>query len=96
VDEVCLRFEKAWQAAQRRPRLEEFLATATDAARPALFRELLAPELAYRLRLGETPAAADRAATPVLPKPPPVLQEAALGRRQVGRVEDQRRGDRRD
>jgi serine/threonine protein kinase len=57
VDEVCLRFEKAWQSAQPRPRLEEFLATATAAARPSLLRELLALELAYRLRLGETPAA---------------------------------------
>jgi WD40 repeat protein len=55
VDGACLRFEQAWQQAGRRPRLEQYLASASAAARPELLRELLALELAYRFRLGDAP-----------------------------------------
>jgi serine/threonine protein kinase len=56
VDAVCRRFEAAWRAG-RRPRLEDFLADGPEPARPVLFAELLALELAYRGRGGEAPAA---------------------------------------
>jgi WD40 repeat protein len=54
VDRLCQRFEKAWQTMDRRPRLEEYLAEASAAARPELLHELLGLELDYRRRLGET------------------------------------------
>jgi hypothetical protein len=54
VDQVCLRFEKAWQALEDRPRLEEYLAGVTASARVEALRELLALELIYRQRLGDT------------------------------------------
>jgi tRNA A-37 threonylcarbamoyl transferase component Bud32 len=51
---ACARFEADWEAG-RRPRLEDFLAEAEGPDRPALLRELLALDLAYRLRGGEAP-----------------------------------------
>jgi serine/threonine protein kinase len=54
VNDVCNRFEDAWQAGQR-PRIEGYLAALPEPARPSLFRELLALELAYRRQQGERP-----------------------------------------
>jgi WD40 repeat protein len=58
VDEVSDRFEDAWEAGQQ-PRIEEYLAEIPEPGRPALLRELLALELRYRRREGETPAPAE-------------------------------------
>jgi WD40 repeat protein len=56
VDRVCDRFEEAWLAGDR-PRIEEFLTDAPQAARPTLLHELLRLELEQRYRSGEQPAA---------------------------------------
>src|SRR5262245_58841 len=53
VDAVW-RFEAAWQAGQRPP-LELYLGEAPPEARPALLRELVAIDLAYRRQGGESP-----------------------------------------
>jgi tetratricopeptide (TPR) repeat protein len=58
IDALCERFELAWQQAVAggpRPRMEEFLSGARGAEPAALLRELVALEVAYRRRLGETP-----------------------------------------
>jgi hypothetical protein len=52
-EEVYDRFEVAWRDGQR-PRIEDYLEAAPEADRPRLVRDLLALELAYRLRQGET------------------------------------------
>jgi len=52
VDRVCLDFEAAW----KRPRIEDYLGDVGEPQRSVLLRELLAVELAYRLRSGEPPA----------------------------------------
>src|SRR5215468_7257693 len=54
IDEVCTRFEAAWQNGQ--PRLEEFLGAAEGSEREALLRELLRVELDYRCQDGSVPA----------------------------------------
>ncbi len=54
VAAVCNHFEDAWKAGQR-PRIEDYLGAAPEPDRPALLRELLALELAYRRLKGETP-----------------------------------------
>jgi tetratricopeptide (TPR) repeat protein len=54
IDSVCDRFEADWQAGSR-PRLEDFLSQVEETERPALLRELLPVELAYRRRCGEPP-----------------------------------------
>ncbi len=54
VDAVCLRFETAWQSGAA-PQLETYLGEVDDTARPLLFQELLALELTYRCRSGDTP-----------------------------------------
>jgi WD40 repeat protein/tRNA A-37 threonylcarbamoyl transferase component Bud32 len=54
-----LRFEEGWKVAARRPRLEDYLGEVPPVARGLLLRELLALELAYRLRYGECPSAAE-------------------------------------
>jgi serine/threonine protein kinase len=53
LDQICVRFEKAWQAGQR-PRLEEFLGDTPEPQRTELLRELLGLELDYRRRASET------------------------------------------
>jgi tetratricopeptide (TPR) repeat protein len=58
VDEVCLRFEAAWQA-DRRPCIEEYLEGAPEPARPALVRELVLLDVEYRGRHGEVPRPED-------------------------------------
>jgi serine/threonine-protein kinase len=58
VDAVCLRFEAAWQAGQR-PDLEAYLADAQEPLRSALLRELIALDIEYRRRAGESPSLED-------------------------------------
>jgi WD40 repeat protein len=47
VDEVCLRFEAAWQAGQR-PAIEDYLANAQEPLRSDLLRELVKLDIEYR------------------------------------------------
>jgi serine/threonine-protein kinase len=54
VDEICNRFEAAWQAGQR-PRIEDCLATVLESERAFLLEHLLALEVAYRRDQGESP-----------------------------------------
>jgi WD40 repeat protein/tRNA A-37 threonylcarbamoyl transferase component Bud32 len=54
IDELCTRFEDAWQSGQA-PRLETFLEGTSATGRAALLGELLAIELEYRRKLGERP-----------------------------------------
>ena len=54
VDEVCVRFESAWQAGQV-VKIEEYLGDASEPERTALLRELLRLEVEYRIRHGEQP-----------------------------------------
>jgi serine/threonine-protein kinase len=54
VDRLCDRFEAAWHFGPR-PAIEAFLADAPASARAAALRELLALEVEYRRRDGETP-----------------------------------------
>jgi serine/threonine protein kinase len=56
VDEVCDRFEAAWQAGQR-PQLEDFVRGTVTLVQSTLLQELLAMGLAYRRRSGEQPDA---------------------------------------
>jgi hypothetical protein len=58
VNRVCDQFEAAWQAGQR-PRIEDHLGEAPDPARAYLLRELIALDVAFRLRQGEAPRSAD-------------------------------------
>jgi tetratricopeptide (TPR) repeat protein len=58
VDEICLRFEAAWQAG-RRPPIEDYLADTPEAARPALVRELVLLDVEYRGKNGEVPRPED-------------------------------------
>ncbi len=52
IDAACDRFEDDWRAG-RRPRIEDYLDAVPEPARPALLRELLMLELAYRRLHGE-------------------------------------------
>jgi serine/threonine protein kinase len=54
VDRLCDRFEAAWRGGDRPP-IETFLVDAPHAARAAALRELIALEVEYRRRAGETP-----------------------------------------
>jgi serine/threonine-protein kinase len=56
IDPVCDRFEAEWQAG-RRPRLEDYLPQVAEPDRLALLRELLALDLHYRARHGDSPTA---------------------------------------
>jgi serine/threonine-protein kinase len=56
VDRACDAFEAAWKAG-RRPCLEDHLAAVPEAERPALLRELVLLEAAYRRLAGERPTA---------------------------------------
>src|SRR5262249_29920437 len=58
IHHLCLRFQDAWSAGQR-PRIEDYMAEAQDAERPALFQKLLPLELALRRSIGETPDAGE-------------------------------------
>jgi hypothetical protein len=56
INEVCNRFELAWQTGPR-PRLEDFLGDTPEPERSALLRELIALDIDYRRRAGENPTA---------------------------------------
>ncbi len=58
ADRACNRFEDAWLAGSR-PRIADFLAAVPPAEQPELLRGLLALDLHYRRRLGETPTLDD-------------------------------------
>jgi hypothetical protein len=59
LEEVCGRFESAWQAAAggTGPRIEDYLASVPDPARPALTRELVRIDMDYRKSAGPAPRA---------------------------------------
>jgi hypothetical protein len=57
INDVCNRFERAWQAGPR-PRLEDFLADTPEPERSALLRELIALDIDYRRRASTTLAQA--------------------------------------
>jgi hypothetical protein len=62
IDRLCDQFEKAWKqafAGGPRPSLEQCLAEEQGPERLNLLRELVALELFYRRRLGETPQATE-------------------------------------
>lgn len=54
IDEVCDRFERAWQAGQV-VRIEEYLGDTLAPERSGLLRELIRLEIEYRIRRGEQP-----------------------------------------
>src|SRR4051794_25576982 len=58
IDEVCDGFEAEWRAG-RRPRIEDFLHAEDEVTFPVVLRELLAADVARRLRLGEAPQCDD-------------------------------------
>jgi WD40 repeat protein/serine/threonine protein kinase len=58
IDQICDRFEAAWLRGDR-PDIESFLDDVHSTVQPALFRELLALELACRRRRGERPQRQD-------------------------------------
>jgi serine/threonine-protein kinase len=55
IDRACNRYEAEWKLG-RRPRIEAYLADATERERPGLFRELLLLEIEFRESVGERPA----------------------------------------
>src|SRR5690242_208016 len=61
VEQVCDRFEAAWQAAGSTggPSIEEHLGDTAESERRVLLRELLVLELGYRRRRGEAPKLED-------------------------------------
>jgi WD40 repeat protein len=62
IEEVCARFEAAWQVAGMNglaPRLEKYLDIAPGPQYAALLRELILLELHYRRQRGEIPTTAD-------------------------------------
>ncbi len=62
VDEVCDRFEAAWQtaaAASDRPRIEDYLVSAAAPAGPALAQQLVLVDIDQRRRRGESPRPED-------------------------------------
>jgi hypothetical protein len=59
LDDLCVRFERAWQAGTGRPDLVQSVAEAPKAFRESVLYELLLLELAYRRRAGEAPAPED-------------------------------------
>ncbi len=58
ADGLCDAFEDEWRAG-RRPRVETYLARASEAARATVLRELLSVDLHYRRRCGDRPTADD-------------------------------------
>jgi WD40 repeat protein/tRNA A-37 threonylcarbamoyl transferase component Bud32 len=58
LDQLCDRFEAAWNAG-RQLCIEEYLSEASTAVLPALLRELVLLDVHYRRRRGETPLPAD-------------------------------------
>jgi serine/threonine-protein kinase len=60
LEGACARFEQAWQAGGR-PRLEEFIGPGDGREYPALLKELVALDVHYRRRAGESPRPEDYA-----------------------------------
>jgi predicted Ser/Thr protein kinase len=54
MEKACRRFEAQWQGGEQ-PRIEDYLEVAPASDRPALVRDLLFLELAYRCRHGDRP-----------------------------------------
>jgi serine/threonine protein kinase/tetratricopeptide (TPR) repeat protein len=73
LDEVCDRFEVAWCAGER-PRIEDSIEGVEEPLRARLLQELVALEVAYRRKQGETPNRADYEARFL--RDPGVVQEA--------------------
>ncbi len=63
IDQVCGRFEAAWESGDR-PRVEDYLGAVAEPYRPALLRDLLAAELAAR-RLTRRAARTARVSGPI-------------------------------
>jgi serine/threonine protein kinase len=62
LEAVCGRFETAWREARKggfAPRPDDYLASAPEAGRQALLRELIRIDLSYRREAGELPTAED-------------------------------------
>jgi serine/threonine-protein kinase len=62
VDQICDRFEAAWKAAAatgQRPRIEDYLGDTPESERALLLRELIALDMVYRRRAGESPGEQD-------------------------------------
>ena len=53
VDMICDAFEKAWKAGEQ-PHIEDFLRDTDESVRTTLLKELLAVELEFRQKNGET------------------------------------------
>jgi serine/threonine-protein kinase len=58
VEEICGRFQAAWQTGQR-PHIEDYLAASPEPGQHFLLRELIKLDLLFRLLHGETPALAE-------------------------------------
>jgi serine/threonine protein kinase len=58
VDQTCCRFEAACKAGER-PRIDDYLADLAEPGRNIVLRELIAVEIFYRRRAGESPQAED-------------------------------------
>jgi tRNA A-37 threonylcarbamoyl transferase component Bud32 len=58
IDQVCNRFEEAWQAGPR-PQLADYLSEMAEPARSALLRELILLDVDYRRLAGEDPKPAE-------------------------------------
>jgi serine/threonine protein kinase/Flp pilus assembly protein TadD len=62
VDQVCDRFEAAWKIVEstgQRPDIEDYLRDTPDSERSILLSELIALDIAYRRRAGESPRKED-------------------------------------
>ncbi len=73
LDEVCDRFEAAWCAGEQ-PRIEDSIEGVEEPLRARLLQELVALEVAYRRKQGDTPSRADYEARFL--HSPGVVQEA--------------------
>jgi serine/threonine-protein kinase len=60
LDDVCLRFEAAWQAGPA-PRVEDYVADMPEPLLSALLLELMRLDVEYRTRRGDPPSAGDYA-----------------------------------
>jgi probable HAF family extracellular repeat protein len=58
IDQVCDRFELAWQAGPR-PRIDDYLSDTPEPERSLLLRELIALDIDYRRQAGEQPQPED-------------------------------------
>jgi serine/threonine-protein kinase len=54
IDQICDAFESAWRRGER-PVVKDYLPNWNGQERDVLLREILALDIDYRMRLGETP-----------------------------------------